>query len=77
MQQSILTFWVGLATVFKIMIIKSHYHGCDGLLAGVIIGGGIVPDHLSILDVHTLSNAIDLRYKVKYFRMSSVKKTTS
>lgn len=43
------------------MTIKKHYHGCDGLLAGVITGGGIVPDNLSILDVHTLSNAIYLR----------------
>lgn len=52
-------------------MIKNHYHGCDGLLAGVIISGGIVPDDLSILDMHTLSNAVDLRYEGKDFRMFS------
>lgn len=37
------------------------YHGRDGLLAGVVVSGGIVPDHLSILDVHSLTDAVDLR----------------
>lgn len=62
-----------MAIVFK-FIIKNHYHGCDGLLAGVITGGGIVPDDLSILDVHTLSNAVDLRYEGKCFKMFSAEK---
>lgn len=37
------------------------YHGRDGLLAGVVVSGGVVPDHLSVLDVHTLTDTVDLR----------------
>lgn len=37
------------------------YHGCDGLLAGVVVSGGIVSDHFSILDVHAPPDPINLR----------------
>lgn len=38
-----------------------EYHGRNGLLGGVVASGGVVPDHFSILDVHTLTKTVDLR----------------
>lgn len=40
---------------------KREYHGRDALLGGVVASGGVVPDHLSIPDVHTLTHKVDLR----------------
>lgn len=38
-----------------------EYQWRNGLLAGVVVSGGIVADHLSILNVDTPTNTIDLR----------------
>lgn len=40
---------------------SKRYHGGDGLLAGVVVSGGIVSDHFSILDVHARPDPIDLK----------------
>lgn len=40
---------------------KMEHHRCNGLLAGVIVSGGVVLDHFSVLDVYSPTNTIDLR----------------
>lgn len=61
-----------ITSLLDVINIKKLYHGCDGLLAGVIVSGRIVPDHLSILDVHTLTDTVDLRteYNVKHLSVN-------
>lgn len=54
-------FVLFFSAYYKLVAEKWEYHGRNGLLAGVVVGGGIVPDHLSILDVHTPTNTVDLR----------------
>lgn len=61
-RESVISIHLFLSFLHMIILSqKKEYHGCNGLLAGVIDSGGIVPDHLSILDVHTLTNTVDLR----------------
>lgn len=50
-----------------------RYHGADGLLADVVVSGGVVSDHLSILDVNTSTNAIDLRTSHTHTHTPAVK----
>lgn len=43
------------------MRLKRTYHWGNRLLGGVIVGGGIVPNHFPILNVNSLTYAVDLR----------------
>lgn len=42
-----------------------QYHWGDGLLSGVIICGGVVTDHFTILDMHPFTNTINLQQRNK------------
>ena len=48
-----------------------EYQWVYALLAGVIAGGGIIPDHLSVLNMDTLTHTVDLRSEDKASSMDT------
>lgn len=64
LQKSICSF-LQCILLYHFVTERQTHHGGNGLLAGVVVSGGIVPDHLSILDVNTTTNTIDLKTQVR------------